>query len=326
MDGFIDTATNPQTVATVLTFLAALATVLTLVLPLLQSDKLQARLNSVATRREELRAKNREELRKSKEQKHQKGLRHNTGGVTKQIVEALDLRKLMEAPGMRERLAMAGLRTQAHLSTYLFFRFIVPILLAIGTMVYVFLFTDNPTTFQKVGYPFGAVVVGYYLPAMFIQNIISKRQQSIGEAWPDALDLLLICVESGMSIEQAFAKVAAEIGDQSVELVEEMGLTTAELSYLPDRKTAYENLAKRTGLPAVQGVCTALVQAERYGTPLGAALRVMANESRTMRMQEAEKKAAALPAKLTVPMIAFFMPALFIVILGPAALRFMAMN
>jgi tight adherence protein C len=137
-------------------------------------------------------------------------------------------------------------------------------------------------------------------------------------AFPDALDLMLICVEAGMSIESSFTRVANEIGSQSPELAEELGLTTAELSYLPDRRQAFDNLAKRCGHAGVKAVATALNQAEKYGTPLGAALRVTANENREMRMQEAERKAASLPAKLTVPMIIFFLPCLFVVILGPA--------
>src|SRR5215467_7252619 len=162
-----------------------------------------------------------------------------------------------------------------------------------------------------------ATYVGMLLPGLFIKNQIAKRQLSIKRAFPDALDLLLICVESGMSIEAGFKKVSQEIGAQSVALAEEFTLTTAELSYLPDRRQAYENLAKRTDLEGVKAVCVALQQAERYGTPLGQTLRVMAQENRDMRMAEAEKKAAALPPKLTVPMILFFLPVLFIVILGP---------
>jgi tight adherence protein C len=154
-----------------------------------------------------------------------------------------------------------------------------------------------------------------------VQNQIAKRQQSITAGFPDALDMLLICVQSGMSIEAAFQKVASEIGPQSLELAEELSVTTAELSYLSDRRQAYENLARRTGLPGVKGVSTALIQAERYGTPVGTALRVMAKENRDHRMMEAEKKAAALPPKLTVPMIVFFLPVLFVVIIGPALIQ-----
>jgi len=161
---------------------------------------------------------------------------------------------------------------------------------------------------------------------LLLKNKIKRRQLSIKRAFPDTLDLLLICVESGMSIEAAFRKVSDEVGTQSVALAEELMLTTAELSYLPDRRQAYENLAKRTDLDGVKSVCMALQQSERYGTPLATMLRVMAQENRDMRMSEAEKKAAALPPKLTVPMILFFLPVLFIVILGPAAIKVMALQ
>ena len=167
----------------------------------------------------------------------------------------------------------------------------------------------------------GLVVFGYYLPALYVKNVANKRLASIMPVFPDALDLLLICVESGMSVELAFAKVAEEMGDSSVEMAEEFSLTTAELSYLTSRRLAYENLARRNNHPGIRAVATALVQAERYGTPLGDTLRTMANENRQLRVMQAEKKAAALPAKLTVPMILFFLPVLFIVILTPAALR-----
>ena len=164
------------------------------------------------------------------------------------------------------------------------------------------------------------------VPSLFLKNRIQHRQLSIKRAFPDALDLLLICVESGMSIEAGFKRVAAEVGTQSIPLAEELTLTTAELSYLQDRRQAYENLAKRTNLEGVKSVCMALQQAERYGTPMGTTLRVMAQENRDMRMSEAEKKAAGLPPKLTVPMILFFLPVLFVVILGPAAIRVMALR
>jgi tight adherence protein C len=176
----------------------------------------------------------------------------------------------------------------------------------------------NWPAFQKVGAAFVGALIGFYLPDIFVSNMIARRQTSIMRAFPDALDLMLICVESGMSIESAFTRVAAEIGSQSPELAEELALTTAELSYLPDRRVAFDNLAKRCGHSGVKSVATALNQAEKYGTPMGQALRVAANENREQRMQEAESKAASLPAKLTVPMIIFFLPCLFVVIMGPA--------
>ena len=178
----------------------------------------------------------------------------------------------------------------------------------------------------KLAISIGAAYFGMHSPNLFLKNKIQRRQLSIKRAFPDALDLLLICVESGMSIEAAFRKVSEEIGSQSVALAEELTLTTAELSYLPDRRQAYENLAQRTGLEGVKAVCLALQQAERYGTPLGTTMRVLAQENRDMRMSEAEKKAAGLPPKLTVPMILFFLPVLFVVILGPAAIRVMALQ
>ncbi len=204
---------------------------------------------------------------------------------------------------------------------------VTPIVMTVGAILYVFFILKlNQPTVVKVGICIAAAYFGMHAPYLFLKNKIQNRQLSIKRAFPDALDLLLICVESGMSIETAFRRVSQEIGTQSIPLAEELTLTTAELSYLQDRRQAYENLSRRTDLDGVRGVCVALQQAERYGTPLGQALRVMAQENRDMRMSEAEKKAAALPPKLTVPMILFFLPVLFVVILGPAAIRVMELK
>ena len=167
----------------------------------------------------------------------------------------------------------------------------------------------------------GAAYIGIKAPEIYVSNTIAKRQKSMSKAIPDALDLMLICVESGMSIELAFRKVAQEVGVQSIPLAEELTLTTAELSYLSDRRQAFENLGTRTGVNSLKQISTVLTQAERYGTPLAQALRVVAGESRQRRMSEAEKKAAALPPKLTVPMILFFLPVLFAVIITPAIIQ-----
>src|SRR5207248_10032044 len=211
--------------------------------------------------------------------------------------------------------------------TFLFARAVTPILLFAGTALYVFVITqmDKPLM-VKLGICIAAAFLGLQAPMLFLKNAISKRQLSIKRAFPDALDLLLICVESGMSVEVAFRKVSVEIVTQSVALSEEFILTTAELSYLQDRKVAYENLDRKTDLEGVKSVCLALQQSERYGTPLGQSLRVMAQENRGMRMTEAEKKAASLPPKLTVPMILFFLPVLFVVILGPTGIKVAAMQ
>jgi tight adherence protein C len=224
-------------------------------------------------------------------------------------------------------LIQAGYRGHAPYVTYLFFRMVMPIAMLLLALFYVFVVIrlDQPTLI-KIGIAIGAAYFGMISPNIYLKNKIQRRQASVKRAFPDALDLLLICIESGMSVEAAFQRVSDEIGGQSVELAEEFTLTTAELSYLPDRRQAYDNLAQRIGLDGVKAVCLALQQAERYGTPLGTTMRVLAQENRDMRMSEAEKRAAALPPKLTVPMILFFLPVLFIVILGPAAIKVMAIQ
>jgi tight adherence protein C len=217
---------------------------------------------------------------------------------------------------------MAGYRGPQAEIAFLFFRLAVPVGFFLFTLFYLFVINGfGQSLLMKIAIAIGGAYIGIKAPEVFLSNQISKRQISMRLAFPDALDLLLICVESGMSIEQAFRKVANEIGSQSVPLAEEFALCTAELSYLTDRRVAYENLAMRTGLESVKSVSTALIQAERYGTPLGTALRTLAQESRDQRMNAAEKKAAALPPKLTVPMILFFLPVLFVIIMFPALVQ-----
>jgi tight adherence protein C len=238
------------------------------------------------------------------------------------IVDNFNLNKHLGQDEMRLKLVQAGYRGQAPYVTYLFFRLVMPLAMLAFSLIYVFFILKwQQTTIVKFGVCLGAAYMGMQLPNLFLKNQIQRRQTSIKRAFPDALDMLLICIESGMSVEAAFRRVSEECGTQSVALAEELTLTTAELSYLQERRQAYENLANRTGLEGVRAVCMALQQAERYGTSLGHTLRVMAQENRDMRMSEAEKKAAGLPPKLTVPMILFFLPVLFIVILGPAAIR-----
>jgi tight adherence protein C len=253
-------------------------------------------------------------------------LRPTPKGFMQRIVDELRLRERFDNDEIRENLKRAGLRGQANIVTFLFFRVAAPVVILFLALFYIFVIYDTGyPPLVNVGIALGAGFLGFYLPNVFISNRVQKRQMSIKQAFPDALDMLLICVQSGMSVEAAFGKVGKEIASQSLELAEEMTLTTAELSYLQDRRQAYDNLAKRTGLPGVKGVTTALVQAERYGTPVGQALRTMAKENREIRQSEAERKAAALPPKLTVPMIVFFLPVLFIVILGPAGISYMEM-
>jgi len=298
--------------------IAASATVYTLVMPLFAGEGLAKRMKAVASERERIRQRERERLAKTEKV----SLRQTPKQVVSKVVEDFNLTKWLAQEAAREKLVMAGYRGQAPYISFLFARMVTPLVLFVGSMLYVFLIAHMQQPLPiKIGICIGAAYLGLQAPMLFLRNAISKRQLSIKRAFPDALDLLLICIESGMSVEMAFRKVATEIVGQSIALSEEFTLTTAELSYLQDRKVAYENLARRTGLEGVKSVCLALQQAERYGTPLGHSLRVMAQENRDMRMNEAEKKAAALPPKLTVPMILFFLPVLFVVILGPTGIK-----
>jgi tight adherence protein C len=324
MIGFlIDKLHDPRFMTMLLAAIAAAATAYTLIMPLFAGEGLEKRMKAVASERERIRARERERLSKTEKV----SLRQTPKQIVSKVVEDFNLGKWLAQEAAREKLVMAGYRGQAPYVTFLFFRLVTPILMFMAAVLYVFVISHLEKSFPvKIGMCIAAAYLGLQAPMLFLWNRISKRQLSIKRAFPDALDLLLICIEAGMSIETAFRKVSVEIVGQSVALSEEFTLTTAELSYLEDRKVAYENLAKRTGLEGVKSVCLALQQSERYGTPLGQSLRVMAQENRDMRMNEAEKKAAALPPKLTVPMILFFLPVLFIVILGPTYIKISAMQ
>jgi tight adherence protein C len=304
--------------------IAAAATVLTLAMPLVFSNPLDKRMRAVAIEREKIRQRERERLALETQKAT---LRQTPKHFIQSVVDRFNLTKWVGQEEARLKLVQAGYRGQAPYVTFLFVRMVAPVacfLFAVAYLFFLIKFEQSATI--KIGICIAAAYVGMQLPIILLRNKIQRRQLSIKRAFPDTLDLLLICVESGMSIEAAFRKVSDEIGSQSVALAEELTLTTAELSYLPDRRQAYENLSKRTDLDGVKSVCMALQQAERYGTPLATMFRVMAQENRDMRMSEAEKKAAALPPKLTVPMILFFLPVLFIVILGPAAIKVMALQ
>jgi tight adherence protein C len=311
---------DPGFVIALLVGIAVFATLFT-ALPALGGNGLKARMRSVALERDELRAKQRARLAVEADRRR-KGLREEQSTGMRNIVDRLDLRRALADEATVNKLKIAGFRGQNPMTRFLFFRLVLPFVGLFLGGAYVFLLGGLPEQpfFVKVFVCILLAYAGFYAPVIYVSNRASKRKASIQKAWPDALDLMLICVESGMSIEAALRKVAEEIGSQSVELAEEFVLTNAELSFLQERRQAYENLASRTGLESVKGVSQALIQAERYGTPIAHALRVLANESREMRMNAAEKKAAALPPKLTVPMILFFLPVLFAVILGPAGI------
>jgi tight adherence protein C len=317
---FAATLTDPMTLIAVLVAVAVFATFYSLAAPYLEGDSLNKRMKAVSTERDMIRA--RERSRMNAEQSRG-SLRAQNNQPVRQIVERFNLRKALVDDNTVNRLRAAGLRSANALNMFLLARFVLPFVFLALAAVYIFVLGN------MADYSFGmrvlAVVIvayiGFYAPNIYVSNRVGKRQASIKRAWPDALDLMLICVESGTSIEAAMRRVAEEMASQSPELAEEMVLTTAELSFLPDRRVALENLGIRTQLDIVKAVTTALIQAERYGTPLSQALRVLAQEGRDERMNAAEKKASALPPKLTVPMILFFLPVLVAVILGPAMIQ-----
>jgi tight adherence protein C len=316
----IDKFGDPKFIVMILAAIASAATVLTIAMPLLGTDRMNKRMKAVSIERDQIRARERERLSRSQESRPT--LRQQPKAYMKNIVDQFQLGKWLGTDTAKAQLLMAGFRGPQAEIAFLFFRLVMPIALFFASVGYVFFIwdTDKPMM-VKVAICLGAVFIGIKTPEIFLRNTISKRQVSMRLAFPDALDLLLISVESGMSMEHAFRKVSTEIGSRSLPLAEELSLCTAELAYLSDRKVAFDNLASRTGLEVTKSLATALIQAERYGTPLGQALRVLAQEGRDERMNEAEKKAAGLPPKLTVPMILFFLPVLLIVILVPAVIQ-----
>ena len=321
MESFIRFITDPQNLLSIGVGVLVFATVITLMSSMTGGVALDKRMKAVAERRDDLKRRSRANMAGG-----QGALRHTDDGFKKRIVDRLNLSKLLEDPKVAGQMVQAGYRGPRPLTTFYFFRFASPFIFMVVAAFYLFILkvVDWPTM-NKLTATMAAAVAGFYAPNLYLKNRIDKRRTSIMQAFPDALDLLLICVEAGMSIEAAIAKVSQEMGPSSIDLAEELSLLSAELSYLPDRRMAYENLSKRTNHPGVKSVATAMTQAETYGTPLATALRVMAKENRELRMSAAEKKAAALPAKLTVPMILFFLPVLFVVILGPAILNVMDM-
>jgi tight adherence protein C len=316
---FLFSLMNQETLITILVIVGVFATVLTIAAPYIQNDELKARMKLVSAEKDRLKMRQRAQTAATESKLRDK----NNAGLARQVVDTLGLRRVFEVEPSRQLLKQAGLRKESHLVTYLVIRLASPIALALVAYVYSSTVVKDISPNMRLAVTVGAAIFGYYLPVILLKNRVQRRQASIQRAWSDALDLMLICVESGLAIEPALQRVANEIGPASVPLAEELTLTVAELAYLQERRKAYENLGKRTGLPTVKSVVTSLVQSERYGTPLGTALRVLAQENRDQRMFAAERKAAALPPRLTVPMIVFFLPVIFVVVLGPSILKVM---
>ena len=310
---------DPHALAILLASVGTAATVVALAMPWLQTDSLARRIKAVSSERERIRARERERLRSTETRS---ALRSKPGGLVRRLVETLNLSNWLGTETAKAQLAMAGYRGAGAEYVFLTFRLLTPIAFCAIAAVYIFLILrwDQPMII-RLGAAIAAAYLGIKAPEIFIRNTIVKRKKDLERAYPNTLDLLLICVESGMSIELAARKVSQEIGVESIAMAEEVALLAAEMSYLEERRMAFENLGMRTGLESIRSLVTVLSQSERYGTPLGAALRVLAQESRDQRMNAAEKKAAALPPTLTVPMILFFLPGLFAAILAPAAIQ-----
>jgi tight adherence protein C len=312
-------AANINLLIATMSAISAFLAVVLVTWPYLMPDTLGARMKQVKDEREAIRRRERSRMAGGEAP----SLRTKPKKIFKDILDRLNLWEEINNTTMVKKLRMAGYRGQAPIVTFVAARVIIPGVIFLAGAFFAFVVP------QQVEYPFfaklsavmAATLIGYYLPALYIRNKVNKRQVAVRRAWPDALDLLLICVESGMGLESALAKVADEILVQCPELAEEFSLMTAELSYLPDRHKAYENLAERTGLDPVKALVVALTQSEKYGTSLGQSLRVLAQETRDQRMSAAEKKAHALPPKLTVPMILFFLPVLFAIIMTPALIQ-----
>ncbi|TDQ78946.1 tight adherence protein C [Dongia mobilis] len=308
----IELGFNLPSLIALVVFLAAFASVMAVTLPFVMRDSFANRLRSVAERRQELRAKQQE---KFQQRRTLLPARHE--GMMRAIVNTFKMENLLQARELRLKLMQAGWRHPSTPVKFIFARIALPIGLALGAFIYMYVGEPEASMETRLGVTLVAAVIGYYAPILLLANTIQKRQQALRRGFPDTLDLMVICVEAGMSIEAAFQKVTEEMAESAPQLAEEIGLTAAELAFLGDRAQAFQNLADRVGLRTFKSLATTLVQSEKYGTPIAVGLRVIAQENRDERMMAAEKKAASLPAKLTVPMIVFFLPVLFIVIIGP---------
>jgi tight adherence protein C len=321
MDSILAKLGEPEFLVTFLVSIGCATTVLLGFLPLLQKDDMARRIKAVSTERERIRMRERERLAAANSPQ-KLTLRYKSGGVSKQLVDSLNLSSWLNTDTAKLKLAQAGYRGQGAENAFLAYRLGAPIVFFFAALIYLFFIANLQWSVTlKFGAAMAAAYLGIKAPEIFLNNTIAKRQKTMNRAYPNMVDLLIICAESGMSIEHSVRKVSQEIGTESVEMAEEMSLLAAEMSYLENRRIAFENLSARCGIDAVKQLTTVMVQSEKYGTPLGSALRVLAQESRDARLTAAEKKAAALPPALTVPMIVFFLPGLFCAILTPAIIQ-----
>jgi len=305
-------------VGTLLSGVAAMAVMFAIYAAVTVRDPMAKRVKSLNERREELKAG----IMTSRAKKRVSIVHTNeTTDRMRDFLESLKVLQDSQLKVIQQKLAQAGIRSKEWAVAVIFARMFAPIILGVltGALIYGFNYFPEWSSFKKFMAFAAAVGLGYKGPELWIKNLVDKRTKEIRKGLPDALDLLVICAEAGLTVDAAFNRVARELGRAYPELGDEFALTAIELSFLTERRQAFENLAYRVNLESVKGVTTTMIQTERYGTPLASALRVLSAEFRNERMMRAEEKAARLPAIMTVPLILFILPTLFVVILGPAA-------
>ena len=316
IDTYLPSGVTVEDLLILMTALSAGSVAITVWFTLLQRDP--------AVRRAKLMAAQRTALRSALVGPRRRQQRLPTLGLMRQVVDRLNLLKSGQAERISQKLMRAGWRSKDAIIRYLFMKLFLP--LAFGVVVVTLLYGLNLYDLSpvlKLGAALGSVILGAYLPDVIIKNTTQKRQDTIRKSLPDALDLMVICAEAGLSLDATLSRVSQEMELACPELADELGLTGLELGFLPDRRKALQNLSTRVDLPVVRGVVNTLIQAEKYGTPLAQSLRIMSGESRNERIMKAEEKAARLPALLTVPMILFTLPPLFVVLIGRAILNTM---
>ena len=305
-------------VGTLLAGLAAAAVLFAIYTAVTIKDPMAKRVKSLNDRRAELKSG----MITAGSRKRQSLVRRNdTTDKVKEAMQGMKVLQESQVKMIQQKLAQAGFRNKEWAVVVLFARMVLPVVLGLVGVV-LFYWTDvfpDWSSFKRFMGFAGLVVLGYKGPEIYLKNTAGKRTKAIQKGLPDALDLLVICAEAGLTVDAAFNRVAKELGRAYPELGDEFALTAIELSFLTERRQAFENLAYRVDLDAMRGVVTTMIQTERYGTPLASALRVLSAEFRNERMMRAEEKAARLPAIMTVPLILFILPVLFVVILGPAA-------
>ena len=306
------------TIATVLSAVAAFAVLTALYAATTVRDPMARRVKALNERREQLKAgivASTSKRRKSITQQNE------VADKVRGILASLKVLQHTQVLAAQKKLLQAGIRSKEYAFVIIFARLVMPIVIGGGVVlaVYVFGWLEDWSALKRYGVVAGSLLLSYKAPDLWLKNKIDKRNKSIRKGLPDALDLMVICAEAGLTVDASFGRVARELGKAYPELGDEFALTSIELGFLTDRRSAFENLAARIDLDSIRGVVTTMVQTEKYGTPLASALRVLSAEFRNERMMRAEEKAARLPAIMTVPLILFILPTLFIVILGPAA-------